>query len=358
MTVIDIHAHLVPQSFPAAPPGVAEAQWPQMVPLEDGRARMMIGGQAFRVFEPAYWDVPGRLAYMDREGVAVQVLSPLPELLGYWFAPATTAALADHVHATLAQAIAQAPTRLAGLGMLPLQDVALSAEVARRVKACGLKGVLVASNVNGVSLADARFDPVFAELERLGLAVLVHGYRPAGVERFLGSPLLAAIVGVPQDAAAVIASFIMTDVLGRFPKLKLGFVHGGGAFGAVLDRMDHVWREFAEMQAACPVSPREYVRRFFFDSVTFGAEYLAYLLKAYGTDGMMAGSDGPTPIGQRGLQRFVLQACDGDAALAETILWRNAARFLDLPDALLPEARLSDAHLQDTPADRPTPVPA
>jgi hypothetical protein len=44
----------------------------------------------------------------------------------------------------------------------------------------------------------------------------------------------------------------------------------------------------------------------------------------------MAGSDGPTPIGQRGLEKFVLQAARGDRAVAEQILARTAVRFFGL----------------------------
>ncbi|HLY54830.1 MAG TPA: amidohydrolase family protein [Stellaceae bacterium] len=330
MTVIDVHAHLVPQSFPAPPPGVPEKGWPVMVPLPDGNARMMIDGAEFRVFEPAYWDIAGRIAYMDREGISMQVLSPLPELLGYWLDPATTAALADHTNRTIADAVASAPGRLAGLGMLPLQDMGRSLETLATARRLGLKGFLVASNVNGKSIADPSFDPLFAELARLDMPLLVHGYRPAGTERLLGSPLMAPIVGVPQDCAAAVASFIATDVLGRHPGLKLGFVHGGGSFGAVLDRFDHVWHAFPALQKTSPVSPRDYVRRFFFDTVTFSTAYLAYLVEAFGADTLMCGSDGPTPISQTGLARFVTASCGGVEGTAEKILWRNAARFLGL----------------------------
>jgi aminocarboxymuconate-semialdehyde decarboxylase len=330
MLVIDTHAHLVPRSFPSRPENVPANEWPEMVPLDDGRARMLIDGKEFRIFEPAYWDVEGRLDYMDREGITIQVLSPLPELLGYWFSAPTTEALASCIHKTMASAVAKSPTRLSAIGMLPLQDVEASLRTCRQIKELGLRGVLIASNVNGVSIADERFYPVYAELERLGLSITVHGYRPAGTERMLGSALLPPIIGVPQDATAALASFIMTDILGRFPKLKLGFVHGGGTFGAVLSRMDHVWREFPVMQTAVKTSPKDYVRRFYFDTVTFSADYLSYLLKAFGADGMMAGTDGPTPIGQRGLEKFVMEACDGDVAVAEKILWRNAERFFDL----------------------------
>jgi aminocarboxymuconate-semialdehyde decarboxylase len=343
MIVIDTHAHLTPQFFPPLPAGVPADEWPEMIPLEDGRARMLIGGKEFRIFEPAYWDVPGRLKYMDSEGVTLQVLSPLPELLGYWFSPQTTAAMADHMHKTIADAIVSAPTRLAGMGMLPLQDVNLSIETARKIKALGLKGALIASNVNGVSIADPRFDPVWAEMEKLGLAIVVHGYRPAGTDRFLGTPMLGPIVGVPQDAAAALASFIMTDIFGRFPNFKISFVHGGGSFGAVLDRMNHVWHEFPELQKLVKIPPRDYIKKFHFDTVTFSADYLAFLVKVFGADVLMAGTDGPTLIGQRGLERFIGEACEGDPVASEKILWRNAARFFELDDVVAANAAAAAA---------------
>lgn len=334
MTVIDIHSHFVPQDFPAPPSGVPEAEWPVMQPMENGHTQMLIGGEPFRVFDPAYWDLAGRLEFMDREGIDIQLLSPLPELLGYWLSPETTEALARHMHAQMAEAIARAPDRLAGIGMVPLQDVPRAVAMLEEVSGLGFKGVLVASNVNGRSLADPEFEAFFAYAADLSLPVLVHGYRPAGTERFLGSPLLAPIVGPPQDVTAVIASLIMTDILGRIPDLRLVFLHGGGGFGSVLDRMDHVWRKFPDMQEQVAVAPRDYVRRFWYDTVTFSEEYLAYLIGAFGPETIMAGSDGPTPLGQLGMSDFVRGACDGDEGSADQILGANAIALFGLGDML------------------------
>jgi aminocarboxymuconate-semialdehyde decarboxylase len=328
MFVIDCHAHFVPQTFPPRPEGVAAHEWPEMLPLQDGRARMMIDGREFRIFESAYWDVPGRIAVLDEEGIDLQVLSPLPELLGYWFQPATTAAMAESVNAAIAAAVAAAPSRLAGMGMLPLQDVEASAAMVPALAALGLRGVIVASNINGTSIADPRFYPVFEALQAQNLALFVHGYRPAGLERFIGSPLLGPIAGVPQDTSAAIASFIATDIFAHFPTLRLGFAHGGGGFGAVLARMDHVWHEFPDMQKGNKTAPRDYVKKFYFDTVTFGSDYLAYLITAFGPDTLMAGTDGPTPIGQRGLRKFVETAAKGDDVAA--ILAGNAKKFFGI----------------------------
>lgn len=327
--LIDTHVHLVPQQFPPRPNDVLPEQWPVMEPLPDGRARLKFADKEFRIFDAATWDIDHRLAQMDRDHVTVQILSPLPELHCYWFETDAAAAIGRHINQAIADAVARAPTRLAGLGMLPLQNVALAVATARHVKQLGLRGVLVASSINGVSLADSRFDPFFAEMETLGLVVFVHGYRPGGTERLVGAPQLVPLIGVPQDTAAVIASLITTDILGRFPRLKLAFAHGGGAIGAVIDRLDHGWRVFG-LGPEGGVPPRDYIRRFHFDTVVYGAEYLHYLLKVLGPDRLMAGTDGPPPIGQAGLRDFVHSACGDDPQLAENLLWRNAARLFGL----------------------------
>jgi aminocarboxymuconate-semialdehyde decarboxylase len=332
LIVVDAHTHFVPRAFPPPPSGVSAAGWPTMTALPDGRAQMMVDGAPFRVFEQAYWDVPARLAAMDADGVAVQVLSPLPELLSYWLEPAATAALAAWVNRCVADAVATAPGRMAGMGMLPMQDASAALKTLAAADEMGLRGVIVASNVNGASIAEQRFHPVLAELERRGLVLFVHGYRPAGVERMLGSPMLAAVIGVPQDTMAAVASFILTDVLGRFPRLKICFVQGGGTFGAVLDRLDHTWGMFPQMQQAVAMRPQDYARRFYFDTVTFSVPYLRLLVEMFGADSLVAGSDGPSAVGQRGLEAFVGRACGADREAAEKILWRNAARLFDLPN--------------------------
>jgi aminocarboxymuconate-semialdehyde decarboxylase len=199
----------------------------------------------------------------------------------------------------------------------------------RELAALGLRGVQVGSNVNGRSIADPAFDPVLAELASQGLAVFVHGSRPAGTERLLGPGMMVNVVGIPQDGASAVASFIATDVLRRHPTLRLGFAHGGGTFGAVLDRMQFVWQEFPAFRKIGDTSPRDYVRRFYFDSITYSVPYLRYLIDAYGVDTLMCGTDGPGATHLR-LDTFTSEACGGDATATQKILSRNAARFLGL----------------------------
>jgi aminocarboxymuconate-semialdehyde decarboxylase len=291
---------------------------------------MMIDGQLYRVIERAYFDLEARLALMDAEGVDVQVVSPLPELLGYWLDPGTAVELARWVNDDIAEALGAAPDRLEGLGMLPLQDIDTSAGMVADLSTREFRGIEVGSNVNGRSIADPVFDPVLSELAANGLSILVHGLRPAGTDRLLGPKLLTNVIGIPQDCASAISSFIATDVLARHPDLRLGFVHAGGTFGSVLDRMDFVWREFPNFRESSTTSPRAYVKNFFFDTITYSVPYLRYLMDAFGVDTLMCGSDGPAVGAQGQLARFISEACLEDVHAADQMLWRNAARFLGL----------------------------
>jgi aminocarboxymuconate-semialdehyde decarboxylase len=328
MRVIDFHSHIVPGRYPAAPASCTEPNWPSMEKIDDQHSRMMIAGRQFRVFESFYWNSAERVARLDEEGIAVQVISPLPELLSYWLQSDAAEAITDFMNGFVAEMVATAPNRFAGMGSVALQEPARAVRQLESLRgSLGLKGVHVGSHVNGVSIADERFYPFFEAAASLGLFVFVHGIKPAGVERMLGPPFMPAVIGVPHENAAAISSFIMTDILKRFPRLKLVFSHGGGTIGAVFDRFQAVWKEFEPMRKAVAISPEEYLRRFQYDTVVFGADYLAYLVRKLGASQLVAGTDGPVDFGQPRIDTF-LEDAGVAAADRERIAHANAAQLL------------------------------
>lgn len=327
--VVDFHTHYLPHEYPALPAGQTEPAWPSMRRTGDRAATMFIGEREFRSFDDLYWDPAQRVAALDATGVLVQVMSPLPEILSYWLDPRAARVLTDAVNAFGAEMAAAAPTRLKAMGVAALQDVDAAVAQLKNFRAMGLVGVLVGSHVNGNSIADARFDPFFCLAEREGLLVQVHGIKPAGTERMLGPGLMGAVLGIPHENTMAVASCIMTDILGRFPGLKLVFTHGGGGIGAVLDRMTHVWEKFPAMQATLKMPPVEYARRFFYDTAVFSPDYLGYLVKRLGADRLLVGSDGPTEIGQTDLPGFVTDA-RLTTADRSAVLGGNAARLLNI----------------------------
>jgi aminocarboxymuconate-semialdehyde decarboxylase len=298
MKVIDFHSHIVPSRYPDRPAGVAEVNWPSMEPIDDTHSKMVIAGRQFRVFESFYWSVGERIGRLDEEGIAVQVISPLPELLSYWLAADAAEAITDFMNEFVAGMVGAAPRRFAGMGSVALQEPARAVRQLEHFLGLGLRGVHIGSHINGVSIADPRFFPFYEAVEALGLFVFVHGIKPGGAALMLGPPLMPAVVGVPQETAVAISSLIMTDILGRFPRLKLVFSHGGGTIASVIDRFQAVWEEFEPMRKALAMPPEDYLRRFYYDTVVFGPEYLSYLTKRLGATQLVAGTDGPVDFGQ------------------------------------------------------------
>ena len=119
--VIDVHSHVVPEHFAPKPRG-SDDRWPEMDHFEAGRARVVIAGRDFRTVTDQVWSVRRRLEDMDREGVAAQVISPMPELLSYWLPLEDARAIAETVNGYIAGMVHAARDRFYGLGMVPLQD--------------------------------------------------------------------------------------------------------------------------------------------------------------------------------------------------------------------------------------------
>lgn len=326
--LIDFHSHFIPGTFPALPAGLDEPAWPRM----ESDGTMYTGDKKFRLFDDIYWNVEKRVAAMDAAGHDMQVISPLPETLSYWLNPKAAVLLTDAMNETCAAMVRQAPTRMRGFGAVALQTPAEALRQIADIKRLGLSGIFVGSHVNGTSIASPQFHPVLEAAEAAGLIIFVHGYRPGIAQKVEGPPLMEAILGVPQENALALASFIATDILGKFPALKVVFAHGGGTFGALLDRMTLVWEKFPDMRKTIKIPPLEYARRFWVDSVVFGPIYLRYLTERLGAGRILAGTDGPTEIGQTNLPSFIAEACSNAADRAD-IGGNNAAALLGLSAA-------------------------
>lgn len=323
MPVIDVHNHIVPEDFPSD----NSPNWPCME-CGGGHRTMMISGKAYRQFDERNWSAAARRDYMDGAGIDIQVLSPLPELLSYWLDPAATEKMAHHVNGKILQMIDFDPARFQGLAMIPLQDPVRGAKMLQDIKDMGFKGVEIGSNINGKSPADPFFDEFWATANALDLAVFIHGIKPAGAERLVGPDVMAPLIGVPLDTALCVSSCISANISQRFPRTRLGFSHGGGAIGAVIDRFSHVWKLMPELRETVPVAPEEALRDYYFDILTFGADYLKYMLGLVGKERIIIGTD--YPAGGMGLMDPLgfMKDCGFSENLIQKISSENALRFL------------------------------
>jgi aminocarboxymuconate-semialdehyde decarboxylase len=218
---IDIHTHIVPENFPPYVGKGKDVPWPPMAPVHACHRHMMISGKLYRTVADGSWSVPRRIEEMGAMQVTRQAISPMPERLSYWLPLDDAKVMIRFLDDEIARMIAAAPEHFVGLGRVPLQDIAAAVrELEYVVQKLKFSGVEIASHVNGVSIGDARFEPFFADAERLGAAIFVHALRAAGQDRVVGAFAEQAVC-FPGDVALACASMITGGIASKHPKLRI-----------------------------------------------------------------------------------------------------------------------------------------
>lgn len=328
---VDVHAHVIPGEFPAYLGGAAPSGWPSMAPAQDCQHRsVMIDGKNYRTVSDKSWTTSRRLADFADMGLELQVISPMPELLSYWLAPAAGAQLVRYLNEQTAGMVAESGGRLIGLGAVPLQDLDLAIRELTYIKtSLGLKGVEIGSNINGVVMGDPRWLPFFEACAALDLPVFVHALRPAGMDRLVGPPPLQQVLAYPTDVGLAAASVLTGNLLARVPGLRLAFSHGGGTLAMLLPRLQQAMSVFPALKDSVLKSPVEQARELYYDTLVFDTPTLQHLVRTFGASQLMVGTDYPFNFHDARPVESI-RAAGFDDSVVDQLTQANARRFLGI----------------------------
>ena len=328
MGLIDVHCHYTPADLPPCPCAEAAPRWPQVHRQGVVEATLELGTKPFRKIDNRSWDGSRRLDDMDASAVDVQVISPMPELLSYWFDLSSATQLCEHINHGIGAIVDSAPSRFRGLGMIPMQYPEEAAAMLRDLRTkFGLAGVEIGSNIDGVALGDPRFDPVFAAAEELGLAIFVHALHPAATKNTGMPPTAVPLVGFPIDTAIAAVALIYAGIRTRYPRLRVGFSHGGGALGPLLHRLDRGWKISGGFEGTMAIAPGVQASGFYFDSLVYSDSYLRYLAMTVAPGNVFVGTDYPYALMDSD-PRATIARCDVGSAESEAMRSAAALRFL------------------------------
>ncbi len=272
---IDVHAHcVIPKSLELMGKKLADESGPNI-----GEVGMI------------------RIGEMDKQGIDVEAISINPHW--YHLERDLAAEVVKINNESLAELCAGHPDRFVGFASLSLQSPDLAVQqLEHAVKKLGMRGAAIGGSVSGEEFADAKFHPVWAKAEELGVLLFIHPQStPELTKRFRGNGWLANTIGNPLDTTIALSHLIFEGTLDKFPGLKICSAHGGGFLGSYAPRSDNCLRVAPEMDTGVKLKkkPTEYMRQMYFDTLVFTNEALRHLAAEVGVSQLVIGTDHPIP---------------------------------------------------------------
>jgi len=298
MTVIDVHTHML------------TLDWIELLRRHGGDTyevkKTRVGGQEavhlygapFMTLMPGMWDYELRIEAMDAAGVDIAIVSlTCPNV--FWGGRDVSRRAAQIVNDSMAEQSRAKPDRIRWFASLPWQRAQDAKSELERAVAAGAVGVMVLANIAGRDLTDPAFAPVWAEIDRLGLPVLVHPTAPQGIrETSMDEFGLVPPIGFMLDTTLAFARIILSGFIDRYPRLKLIAAHGGATLPYLAGRLDRCHEKIPACAAAIKDKPSTYLGRIYYDTVIYDQRALELCIAVAGSpERVLYGSDYPHNIG-------------------------------------------------------------
>jgi predicted TIM-barrel fold metal-dependent hydrolase len=287
----------------------------------------------------------GWAAFLDDVGIERTVLYPT-RALAYGhiesldYAVVACRAYNDWLH----QTYLQADERFNGMAIIPMQDPAEAViELRRAVSELGMRGAMLPSNGLPMLLGSKAYWPVFAEAERLGCCLSVHG---GSHDRFgmdhLNMYVPVHALGHPFGLIINCASIVYNGIFEQFPGIRIAFLEGGVAWLLLcLERFHASHETHFQYLPEGSYGLREEQRpdRYIVEQIHAGRFYVGceteeltmpFALKVVGNRPFLYSSDFPHEVTNESCKADIGELAESDDLTDEDkagILWANAARF-------------------------------
>jgi aminocarboxymuconate-semialdehyde decarboxylase len=294
MPIIDVHTHMFTRRWlellrtHGSPYGIKTRP--------DGREEVFRGDTPVVFPQPGHFDYDLRMVHMDAAGIDISIVSlTCPNV--YWGGEEVSSSAARESNASMAEAQRAYPARIRWLASLPWEYPRRAVEELARSCDEGAAGVMVIANVAGRSLTEDAFAPIWTEIDRRSLPVLVHPGEPPGTDVMdMGRFDLSWSVGFMFDTTLAFTRLIFDGFLDRYPHLSLIAAHGGGALPYLIGRFEKGDQVELPERRRMTARPTDYLQRIFYDCITYDLAALRYLVSVVGSDRVMFGTDWPHQV--------------------------------------------------------------
>jgi aminocarboxymuconate-semialdehyde decarboxylase len=227
---------------------------------------------------------------------------------------------------------------LYGLATILPYGPAYVTEAERAIRELGLKGLFIHSSHKGHYPDDDEARAFWALAQDLDVPVMIHPPHIGFGEERMKEYRLASSIGRPADLCLALSRLIVRGILEDFPQLKIVSSHGGGGICEVIGRMDYAYElqdEAYFLGSYAPMrirhAPSHYLRKLYFDSVTYHLPAARLVVDTVGADHVLYGSDAPplTSLKPRAIK--LIEDLNLPPRERDAVFWGNAAKLLKLP---------------------------
>ena len=294
--IVDIHAHYVSPDLIAEARNNGVTYGVTIDTVDSGLDRLTFlqSGAALRPFLGELCGLSGRLSYLDGMGVDLQAVSAWTDMSGDDLSPEQGARWARLQNETLAADTKASGGRFEAMGTLPMQTVegAIN-ELDHIVKRLGMRSIEMGTHADGRELDHPDFRLLWKRLAELDVFVLLHPpFMPVGLDR-VGDYFLNNLISYPVDTTIAAARLVFSGIMAELPDLKICLAHGGGFLPYQIGRFDRGFAAHPACKKAITRPPLDFLRSFYFDTLTHNTAALDYLCATVGADRLVYGSDYP-----------------------------------------------------------------
>ena len=324
---IDVHNHFYPARFlkqlekDGASAGVTieRDKWGRQVIAQRGNRVVTI--------TPPMNNVEQRIEDMDQSGFDVQILTlSIPSVDIFPVEVGET--LAKVVNDEIAQICQDHPNRFIAFATLPFLDPDRTVkELERCIDELKFQGACIGSNINGMGLDNEILYPFYERISEYDLPIHIHPRAPVDKEAYKDYRL-GPMIGFEMDLCVAVVRLIMGGVMDRYPNLKFIVSHLGGAIPYLAERIQNCYEAYPECQENISGPAKDYLKRFYYDTVSFFEPALMCAYSFVGAERLVLGSDYPHVIGDIREAITSIEQLDIPQAGKEMIFSGNILRLM------------------------------
>ena len=293
---IDIHNHFYPTKFLKQLENVGSTVGITIETDDWGRQIIVQHGNRLVTITPPMNNVNKRIEDMDQSGFDIQILTLSAPSVDI-FPVEIGETLAKVVNDEIARICQEDPDHFMAFATLPFIDPDRTVkELERCIDALGFKGACMGTNINGMGLDDQILYPFYERMADYDLPIHIHPRAPADKETYKDYRLVP-MIGFEMELCIAVVRLIMGGVMERFPNLKFIVSHLGGALPYLAERIQNCYEAYPECQENISLPAKDYLKRFYYDTVSFFEPALMCAYSFLGARRLILGSDYPHVIG-------------------------------------------------------------